>query len=192
MNTINNECTTKYSKTLVFNGSPKNGVSKSITNNIEKKYKDVEVINAYDYNIKACIDCSYCSEHVCKCVFDDMNDIYEKIANANNIIVVSPVHVGSISAPLLSMFSRLQIYFANKFDHKNDFPFNKKHGFAIAVSGNDWVGQKDGMEVIFKHAFLEMNASFDYYCYLTNNDSNSDFDIDMNEFYREVDKYVSK
>lgn len=191
MGIINNNIM-EYATTLVFNGSPKNGISKSISEDLKSNYESVEVINAYDLNIKPCIDCGYCSKHICECVFDDMNVIYDKIANADNIIIISPVHVGSISAPLLAIFTRLQIYFANKFVHKLDFPFKKKHGFAIAVSGNNWPGQKDGLEVIFKHVFLEMNTSFDKYCYLTNNDKNMKYEDEMNEFYKEIDKYVRK
>lgn len=180
----------KQNMTLVFNGSPKNGISKRICNSLEEKYGNINVINAYDYNIKACVDCSYCATHACKCVFKDMDDLYDLIAKASNIIIVSPVHVGSVSAPLLAIFSRLQIYFANKFILKREFPFPKKHGFGIAVSGHDWPMQKEGLEVVFKHALLEMNASFDNYTYLTNSDEEKSFDEHLQGFYEEIDKYV--
>ncbi len=176
--------------TLVFNGSPKVGISKQICDMLLEKYQNIKVIDAYKHNVKACTDCGYCSRHVCKCVFKDMDDIYKLVADASNIIFVSPVHVASVSAPLLAMFSRMQIYFANKFVHKNDFPFSRKQGFAIAVSGKNWPGQKAGVEVIYKHAFLEMNANFNYYCYLTNSDDIKDFDGQLSEFYKEIDKYV--
>lgn len=179
-------------KTLVFNGSPKNGVSKKICDELVSNYSDVEVVNAYEYNIKACTDCGFCAKHACECIYKDMDEIYKLIEDAANIIIVTPVHVGSVSAPLLAMFSRLQIYFANKFFLKNDFPFSKKQGFAIAVSGKDWDGQRSGVKVVFKHALLEMNADFNYYTYLSNSDDKSDFESQLNGFYREVDKYVRK
>ncbi|MFV0425294.1 MAG: flavodoxin family protein [Bacilli bacterium] len=159
-------------------------------NELLEKYEDVDLINAYDYNIKACTDCGFCSKHACECIYCDMDEIYKLIEEAANIIIVSPIHVGSVSAPLLAMFSRLQIYFANKFILKNNYPFAKKQGFGIIVSGKDWDGQRSGAKVVLKHALLEMNANFNYYCYLTNTDSKGDYSSQLNGFYQEVDKYV--
>ncbi len=186
-----NATTFEYNaKTLVFNGSPKKGTCSSICDDLKARLINVEVINCYDYNIKACIDCNYCIKNPCKCIFDDMNEIYTKISEANNIIFVSPVHVGSVSAPMLDIFSRLQTYFHNKFTLKNNFPFSRKHGFAVAVSGSDWQGQKESMETIYTHAFNEMNCSKDSYLYLTNSDNNSNYSYKLNQFYQEVSRYV--
>lgn len=178
--------------TLVFNGSPKDGISKSICKELVERYQNVEVIDAYSKIVKPCIDCNYCIDNPLKCVFDDMNDIYEKITIASNIIIVSPVHVGSVSSPLHAMLSRLQIYFNNKFMLNNDFPFGRKNGFAISVSGSDWGNQRIALDTIFKHSFAEMNCEMHTHLYLTNSDRVKDYSNRLKRFYVEVDKYVKR
>lgn len=176
------------SSLLVINGSPTNGKCKKICDDIDNKYSNVTIIDAFNYNINSCIDCKYCSKNKCECCFDDMNDIYSLIERATNIVVVSPIYVGSVTPPLLAIFSRLQIYFANKFFLKNKFDFPQKQGFAIVVCGNDWEGQKDGVEVVMRHALYEMNANFNYYSYIPNNDNNGHYKLTL--FYKELSKYA--
>lgn len=177
---------------LVFNGSPKDGNCLKICNELEKLYYNVEVINAYEHLVTPCIDCTYCSKYSCKCTFNDMDDIYRKIEDSNIIVIVSPVHIASVSSPLLAIFSRLQIYYSQKFIIKEPFKFSKKKGFAIAVAGQDWDNQKLSMETIFKHALYEMNSNLEKFLYLCNSDSRISYTNDLQDLYKEMDNYAKR
>ncbi len=178
--------------TLVFNGSPKSGTSKSICDMIDAKYQNVVIVNAYEVNVKPCIACDYCFKNPCKCVFSDMDEIYDLIAKAEVIIAVSPIHVGSISAPLLAIFTRLQIYYTNKFLLGSEFPFLRKKGYAIAVSGTDWGMQEQAALTIYKHSFYEMNCDLLQYLYLTNSDQCDDYSMQLSKLFKELDNHVKR
>lgn len=178
--------------TLVFNGSPKKGVSYNICKTILNKYASVEVINAYDIAARPCIDCNYCVKNPLKCIYRDLDELYQKIMLASTIIIVSPVHVGGVSSPLHAIFSRMQVFFNYKFVLKKQFDFKKKHGFAISVSGSDWNGQEDSLNTIFKHALAEMNCHYLKHMYLTNTDTTTTYGTKLEEFYLEVDKYATR
>ncbi len=191
-NQVSKTCYSYIHYTLVFNGSPKNGMSKSICNELEERYVNVEVIDAYSPLIKACIDCDVCINNPLKCVYDDMDEIYKKVYQATNIIIVTPVHVGGISAPLHAIFSRMQVFYNYKFRLNNPFPFCRKNGFAISVSGTDWGNQRIAVDTIFKHSLAEMNSDYLYHLYLTNSDNVTSYSHRLKNFYEEVDKYVAR
>ena len=68
-------------------------------------------INAYKEKIEPCIDCGFCKKHYKKCIFKDMNKIYECLDISNLYIIASPVYNASFPAPLKSIFDRLQPYY---------------------------------------------------------------------------------
>ncbi|MFW5891463.1 MAG: flavodoxin family protein [bacterium] len=81
-------------KTLIFFGSArKKGNTRSMLDFfIEELSGDIEVINAYEENISPCIDCRYCWKNRGCSIKDNMQDIYNKIDEADNIIIASPVY----------------------------------------------------------------------------------------------------
>lgn len=81
-------------KTLIFNGSPrKNGDTMTLVNEFIK-YLDGEykIIDAYDSNIKPCIDCRYCWENKGCCQNDEMQKVYDYIQECDNILIASPIY----------------------------------------------------------------------------------------------------
>ncbi|MFW6002597.1 MAG: flavodoxin family protein [archaeon] len=81
-------------KTLIFNGSPrKNGdtmvLINEVINNLEGEYK---IVDAYDCNIGACVDCRYCWENAGCCIEDEMQEVYKYIMECDNILIASPLY----------------------------------------------------------------------------------------------------
>ncbi len=72
-----------------------------------KKYDiNVEILKLYDYDIKPCIGCEIC---VLKgdCVLkDNVSYIMEKIANADGIILASPVYLQQVSGKIKTFVDR--------------------------------------------------------------------------------------
>ncbi|MFW6312128.1 MAG: flavodoxin family protein, partial [Nanoarchaeota archaeon] len=79
---------------------------------IEELSGDIEVINAYEENISPCIDCRYCWKNRGCSIKDNMQDIYNKIDEADNIIIASPVYFHTVPGPLKIIIDRCQVYWA--------------------------------------------------------------------------------
>lgn len=126
-------------KTLIFNGSPRsNGDTKALINKmISKLDGDVMVVNAYDSKIKPCIDCRYCWKNAGCSIQDDMQAIYDYIETCDNVVIASPIYFSELTGPLLSLASRLQIYFCSRYFRKEEIIKNMKNGGVILVGGGD-------------------------------------------------------
>ncbi len=104
-------------KTLIFNGSPrKNGDTMTLINEFARSASgQVTTINAYDAKISPCIDCRACkTENACS-IDDEMTSVYHEIEESDVIVIASPIYFSELTAPLLSVMSRLQKYFCARF-----------------------------------------------------------------------------
>lgn len=129
---------------LVLFGSPhKNGntnkmleIFKSNINGYEFAY-----INAYDLNIKPCIDCKHCQTST-SCIYDDFKFIDILLNKADLLIAASPVYNLSFPAPLKAIFDRMQIYYSARFYRNIKPPIKKsKRGIVLITCGaNDDLG----------------------------------------------------
>lgn len=82
-------------KTLIFNGSPrKSGDTISLVNKFIKHIDDeYKIVNAYDCNIKPCIDCRFCWKNSGCSQKDEMQEIYQYIQECDNILIASPIYI---------------------------------------------------------------------------------------------------
>ncbi len=81
---------------------------------------EVETISVSDYNVYPCIGCDYCfanEEHRCFRQ-DDMGKIYDKLYEAEIIVVASPVYFYGISSQLKAIVDRLHNPIRNRFKTK--------------------------------------------------------------------------
>ncbi len=117
-------------KVLLINGSPKKDGNTSIAlrevqSTLEKEGIDTELIHIGNKNIRGCICCGKCGE-THRCAFDDVvNEVAEKFATADGIVVGSPVYYASPNGTVLSFLDRL--FFSSKYDK------TMKVGAAVAV-----------------------------------------------------------
>ncbi len=147
-------------KTIVFNGSPnKDGYTKKLLDQVLTDLDDVKIYDAYSLKVKACTDCKFCDNvfGVCK-IKDDMEKIYADLVDADNIVIATPIHVASVSAPLLAIMTRFQVYFACKFVHQKPIPLKEKKGFLVVSAGSDWPKHFENVKTIVNTSFLELNA----------------------------------
>lgn len=112
------------SKILILNGSPrKNGNTYSLAVSFKKgaeKNNDVELISVCDYNINPCKGCNYCfnSEGNTCVQKDDMALIYNKMKEADVLIIASPVYFYGISTQLKALVDRFHTPMRNSFNTK--------------------------------------------------------------------------
>ena len=99
-------------KVLLINGSPKvNGNTAFALQQMAEVFAaegiEAETIQVGSQNIRGCIGCGQCYK-AGKCVFDDLvNEVAEKLAQADGIIVGSPVYYASPNGTLISFLDRL-------------------------------------------------------------------------------------
>jgi multimeric flavodoxin WrbA len=145
-------------KTLIFNGSPrKNGNTASLIEELVRQLDgDYKIIRAYDCNVRPCIDCRFCWKNSGCSIKDGMQEIYEDIQEADNIVIASPMYFSVLTGQLLAVLSRLQTYWCAKFmRHEEPVPKKKKGGIII-VRGGD--GELKRAEDTARILLRDMNA----------------------------------
>ncbi len=116
----------------------KNGIVSTIAKNILKGARDndheTELINLYDFNIEECIGCWSCSK-LGKCFKnDDFEHIFEKVKEAEIIILGTPVYWGNVSGIMKTFFDRhtgYAMYLPPDLDKAHELPTWKKLKVAL-------------------------------------------------------------
>ena len=82
-----------------------------------EEHNNVEIVSVADYNVNPCIGCNSCFTREGNQCFqnDDMVRIYEKLRNADIVVVTSPVCFNGISAQLKAVVDRLHTPMRNTF-----------------------------------------------------------------------------
>ena len=99
-------------KVLMINGSPNaNGNTAAALKEMEKVFLaegvEVEIIHVGNKAIRGCIGCRKC-RGLGKCVFDDLvNETAPKLAEADGLVIGSPVYYASANATLMAFVTRL-------------------------------------------------------------------------------------
>lgn len=124
-------------KTLIINGSPrKNGCTASLLNLAkETLVGEIIEISAYHNNISPCIDCRACHKTVGCPIPDDFQLITAD--DFEQLIIASPIYMGNLTPPMLSILSRFQANYVAKRFLKNPITLRPKRAITILVGGGD-------------------------------------------------------
>lgn len=118
-------------KVLLINGSPRKDGNTAIALNemikvFEKEGMETEIMHIGHKDIRGCIACGKCRQ-LGKCVFDDIvAEAGEKLAQADGLVVGSPVYYASANGTVTSFMDRL--FYSNRSD------LRMKVGAAVAVA----------------------------------------------------------
>lgn len=148
-------------KILAINGSPrKNKNTATLLNKAlegaASKGAETEIVHLYNQNYKGCISCFSCKlkngKNYGKCALkDDLAPILEKAANADAIILGSPIYLGSITGVMRSFLERLVFpYLSYTPDHSSLFPRKIQTGFIYTMNVSRKRMQDSGYEHEFK------------------------------------------
>ena len=118
-------------KILLINGSPKREGNtfialSEVAKTLEAEGIETEIMHVGHKDIHGCIACGKCKEQG-RCVFDDMvNEVNRKFAQADGVVIGSPVYYASPAGTLISFLDRL--FYSASFDK------SMKVGASIAVA----------------------------------------------------------
>ena len=99
-------------KVLILNGSPKaDGNTAAALGEMEAIFTqegmEVETIRVGHLDIRGCVGCATCYK-TGKCVFDDLvNETAPKLAEADGVVLGSPVYYASANGTLVAALDRL-------------------------------------------------------------------------------------
>ena len=99
-------------KVLLINGSPNAKGSTytamtEVAGELEKSGLETEILHVGHLDIRGCIACRKCKT-TGKCVFDDIvNETAAKLAEADGIVIGSPVYYAAANSTLVSFVTRL-------------------------------------------------------------------------------------
>ena len=97
------------------------------------KGAESEIVDVNKLTITPCQGDNYCKEHDSECALnDDMQDIYQKIEEADGIILASPIYFCDVNAQAKLVIDRLYSYFMNP---KYSELFSNKKVSIIATHG---------------------------------------------------------
>jgi multimeric flavodoxin WrbA len=121
-------------KVIAVVGSPRrNGNTELLSAHalkaIAEEGLDTELIRLADLEIKPCSACMACKTGGKCSIKDDFPPIYEKMKQADGIILASPVYYGSASALIKALMER-----AGYVSNFNGKPFNGKVGGPLVVA----------------------------------------------------------
>lgn len=121
-------------KVVAFNGSPrKNGNTMGsiqiVLKQLEEQGIETEVVQLGGNRVSGCIDCGYCRTHKdMKCAIKDdiMNDCIAKMAEADGIIIGSPVYFGNVTTEVKALIDR-----GGRVTRNNGSALRRKVGAAV-------------------------------------------------------------
>ncbi len=141
-------------KVLAVNGSHRKGmnVAKMLYAALEEAGKsglDTELVEITDFEIKPCLSCNKCLfKPECKIDDDDMGVLYEKLQEADGIILGSPVYFSNVTGRLKNFMDRTRPL------HMTQNYLENKVGAGLVHAGLRNGGQELAMEII-QHFLIE-------------------------------------
>jgi multimeric flavodoxin WrbA len=151
---------------LGIGGSPRKGgftdmLLDSALNGASSEGCHTEKIFLNDLDIRPCQDCGSCADTGVCVVRDDMLKVREGIAEADRIIIASPVYFGSVTAQVKTMVDRYQDAWTAKYVLKYNpvRPIEKKGAF-ICVAAEDKIQYFENSRQIIKNLFATLDIEY--------------------------------
>ena len=100
-------------KIIGINASPKDNASntlhlvKSVLEGAESEGAETELVDLYKLHIEYCTACGACYATGECPLFDDFTELFEKLLNADGIVLGAPNYINSVPAPMKALFDRL-------------------------------------------------------------------------------------
>lgn len=153
-------------RVLGIGGSPRRGGNTDILLDCALKAAKAEgaVVTKVILNnlkISPCQECGGCDKMGVCIIRDDMRGLYEKLAEAEVIIIASPIFFGSLSAQTKIMIDRCQSLWITKYILKKNIVSKKKRKGAFIAAGA--AKRKDFFEnarSIIKNFFATIDVSY--------------------------------
>ncbi len=151
---------------IIINGSPRKGGNSDILTEVllESALEhgaSAEKIRLVKAKVKPCLECGGCDE-TGKCVIEDEgNELFNKIAQADYLVVASPIFFYNITSITQAMVERSQACWVSKYLLKQG-PWGGKRRKGIFISVGATKGRLlfDGVTRVMKYFFDAVDADY--------------------------------
>jgi len=152
-------------KILGINGSPRIGGNTDILldkvlEGARSRGAKTEKVVLNGLKFSPCQECENLRDDGSCIIEDDMQPLYQKIKEANGIILASPIFFGSLSAQTKMMIDRFQCIWRAKYVLKIDIFKKKKIGGFVSVEASTREDFFDNAKSIVKNLFKTINVSY--------------------------------
>jgi len=163
-------------KVLGISGSPRIGGNTDILldkllEGAKIKGAKIEKIILNKLKFSGCQECDNVNDDGTCIIEDDMQGVYDKIKNADVIILASPIFFGSLSAQTKMMVDRFQCLWRAKYILKKDIGFKKIKGVFLSIEGSDRKDFFDNAKSIVKNFFAVINVEYKSELFCSNIDA---------------------
>lgn len=158
-------------KVLALNGSPRKGwnteiLLKHALEGAASQGAETELIHLYDLNYKGCISCFACKlkdgKSYGKCAYqDELTPVLEKAAEADAIILGSPVYLGAATGEMRSFLERFIFqYLVYDQDYSSLSPKKIPTGFIYTMNVGEDRLKEMGYEYNFRNTEMALARTF--------------------------------
>jgi multimeric flavodoxin WrbA len=154
-------------KILGIYGSPRRGgntdlLLKELLRGCKGEGAEVEEVFLRDLKISPCLEIYACKKDGQCPINDDMKPLYQKLIDADVLVVASPIFFYAVGAHLKAAIDRCQAFWARKYILKNPVSPGKPHrrGVFLAVGGSRGTKIFDGPLLTMKYFFDALDMTF--------------------------------
>lgn len=109
------------------------GIAEDVLDGAKENGHQVELINLYDYRIEPCVGC-WRGVKLGRCpIKDDFESIFEKVSEADALVLATPCYWGNITGVMKNFFDRHTAYVMFKPEEANKF-YKLKFGAKLKKS----------------------------------------------------------
>jgi multimeric flavodoxin WrbA len=119
---------------------------------------EVEKITVSRLKIDPCREIYHCLKDGTCPIKDDMTTIYDKLLQADAVIVATPIFFYTVSAQIMNLISRCQALWSRRYVLNVDMPLKK--GAFIAVGATRGAKLFDGPKLTIRYFFKAINAEY--------------------------------
>ena len=152
--------------TLMILGSPrKKGnselLAQAVAEGLVAGGGTVEMIRLQGMSIKPCRGCGGCDKSGTCVIKDDMEELYEKVDQADRLILASPIYFYTVSAQLKTFMDRMQARWSRKYNLGEEFRKGEgRKGYLLATAATKGERIFDCAELPVKYALDAMGFSY--------------------------------
>ncbi len=121
---------------------------------------EVEKLLVDKLNITPCREYYACLKDGNCIIRDDMDDIYPKLADADRVIIASPIFFYGLSSQAKALIDRCQALWARKYILKQNPSDSTRQGAFIAVGATRGKKLFDGVRLTVKYFFKAIDVSY--------------------------------
>jgi multimeric flavodoxin WrbA len=152
-------------KVLGILGSPRRGgntelLLKAFLQGAQEGGGTVEEVHLRDLKISPCLEIYHCFKDGTCPIKDDMREFYDKLLEADVVVLGSPVFFYGVSAQAKTMIDRTQALWARRYVIKKDFPGGNRQGVLLAVGATKGRLLFVGVRLTAKYFFDAINVSY--------------------------------